>query len=1320
VSGLFSWLKEVLENREEGFSSKQKMFTTVLEGFRNFEKNRNDGKDDAQSLDLKTLVTRGTSVRELFLHLAIVHRITLVSGYPKDVVYKDYCTKVYNRFIQSCTADVTAAVMDLLEGGNFEVPGWDQPLVSVFRLLSSACDLMAKQTRWWIEGQSGCVMAEMFWIVLSTKFKLGIVDGISDVNRSLWTEFISSSRVVSIGPNDAAELDRMQGALALSKELCLPPKVSFSGENLAQLLITHWRVNSFVRLTYVVSKFKNEFFSEVNNILEFLESSYALFFSSNGMDTTSLMLPCTECVGFVSEVAVCLDGIGAVDEKKEEAIVISLGRWWRSVVDLSVVADSKQTAKDFKVLMAQLHIDEEMGKLQEQGTMAQGGQPKELKRSSLRKHLRKVFTSAIVDNLNKLTVPQFVEYANCIRKLEGEVYLKFFEECQLSLNENLIGDRALEELLWNVCEVWKNWPSDVHVKVVRFLMAAKVTYHDQSEFVYDLLHLKNKKLLLFEHVLGHDKAELLELRGELQNEIETLALNHRLCDYKVPLWIIELFVNGKLKEITPFVKQVMNALVNRLEVDKEDMLLSESQVGVCVREVVQKMNTRYLSRQDVLTTAPRPPNSWYWKILVMACQQFRPSPHSFDLEWCRDASFTLSVLTETYRVCKHSSLLRTPPLVRECTQSDEDLLNNVRDYFEWFEEIQRFVQQWCDKVKSGDLTRREVEQYVLFSEELTKIAEQVQVDSKRLCDSKSLSEKVAELSRKVEDLLVRQTSNQQRCSLMGILHEYNVEVPESLQQLLENGIIDYHRCLLSQASVVGVPGGLRFKRSQRLADLRSLVREIDDFLSPLVKMDLIPFLVHFAAWKSSLFSISVHSSLSKTNRCVHDLSTALTTCRSFLSSIVHAEEDYSRLYHFNQLSIEELKRPLNFHCELQAICNYLHSTGCEVDERLVKNAQVKLELASIVGLTGDLFKIFDLFQIIPSPKDEGYTILMERYKTLTSMNKMDILGIDDCQTFFQELLVFFVQPDTSDSASQSPKLRRTMQMCTPASAHLTTSDKKSVHQLDTGSSLALQMNKCASFFMVLSDSAEFHKFLVERKYKGEGDYAFFSEEVSLIMSHLQHEEHDEEILEHLQVAYRFISPFLNITQNVVDLLKGVRIVLNDVYNSEYDFCQLRTVNNNIDLIRLWFLRMESDSLQKIADDLNQLLSCGQFELVVGSDSVPVGSQDLSSREHSKIRTIKLNYATRHKSMSGTLPPSPAKAAWDLEKIEDFTRRLGFLEKGQENQDHKHFQQIFSVSIKVYICTPPIAATVGEHRFSTSICSRLPELIFYIAHTFKIG
>ena len=104
---------------------------------------------------------------------------------------------------------------------------------------------------------------------------------------------------------------------------------------------------------------------------------------------------------------------------------------------------------------------------------------------------------------------------------------------------------------------------------------------------------------------------------------------------------------------------------------------------------------------------------------------------------------------------------------------------------------------------------------------------------------------------------------------MGILHEYNVEVPESLQQLLENGIIDYHRCLLSQASVVGVPGGLRFKRSQRLADLRSLVREIDDFLSPLVKMDLIPFLVHFAAWKSSLFSISVHSSLSKTNRCVY-------------------------------------------------------------------------------------------------------------------------------------------------------------------------------------------------------------------------------------------------------------------------------------------------------------------------------------------------------------------------------------------------------------------------------------------------------------------
>ena len=114
-----------------------------------------------------------------------------------------------------------------------------------------------------------------------------------------------------------------------------------------------------------------------------------------------------------------------------------------------------------------------------------------------------------------------------------------------------------------------------------------------------------------------------------------------------------------------------------------------------------------------------------------------------------------------------------------------------------------------------------------------------------------------------------------------------------------------------------------------------------------------------------------------------------------------------------------------------------------------------------------------------------------------------------------------------------------------------------------------------SLFAAVKDSADFHQFLKEKNFGGREGTNFFMQQHTLITAHLQHEEYNEQVLNHLLVAFRYISPFLDTEQNLKQLMK-------EVYHScgqaaedcSTDFVQLYTVNRNITLVRLWFSRAE--------------------------------------------------------------------------------------------------------------------------------------------------
>ena len=81
--------------------------------------------------------------------------------------------------------------------------------------------------------------------------------------------------------------------------------------------------------------------------------------------------------------------------------------------------------------------------------------------------------------------------------------------------------------------------------------------------------------------------------------------------------------------------------------------------------------------------------------------------------------------------------------------------------------------------------------------------------------------------------------------------------------------------------------------------------------------------------------------------------------------------------------------------------------------------------------------------------------------------------------------------------------------------------------------------------------------------------AIFLQQYQLITAQLQHEEYDEQVLNHLFAAFKVISPFMDAKKSFTELMREVTAL-----NAVNGLKQLETVNTNITLIRLWFSRAE--------------------------------------------------------------------------------------------------------------------------------------------------
>ena len=112
-------------------------------------------------------------------------------------------------------------------------------------------------------------------------------------------------------------------------------------------------------------------------------------------------------------------------------------------------------------------------------------------------------------------------------------------------------------------------------------------------------------------------------------------------------------------------------------------------------------------------------------------------------------------------------------------------------------------------------------------------------------------------------------------------------------------------------------------------------------------------------------------------------------------------------------------------------------------------------------------------------------------------------------------------------------------------------------------------SKTLDLFAVIQDSAVFYQFVRDKQFYGNTGTAIFYQQYQLITAQLQHEEYDEQVLNHLYAAFKLMTPFMDHRQDLGKLMSKVLEL--DVTNG---LRQLETVNANITLIRLWFSRAE--------------------------------------------------------------------------------------------------------------------------------------------------
>jgi hypothetical protein len=776
--------------------------------------------------------------------------------------------------------------------------------------------------------------------------------------------------------------------------------------------------------------------------------------------------------------------------------------------------------------------------------------------------------------------------------------------------------------LFATCRWSRRIPAEEQRGFIDFVFKASQKYEERKKlnFLEDLLQLKKFPVIEsgLEGVKDAHESFCTQLRDFIRAHrlgIEVCDLVHKVLDEgKEKFTTLEQLVYGTVikvvcEDIPHTAKRLTEEAVDTWFVSKASVLLGNY----------------YKSDPNKWCLPPDVPYLWYWEILVKLCRTIAPCAPSLwknTLEPLRVATFVHGVYIQS---CSDTKRTDIPPAVMQY------------QYFEWVAGVKDAAGQWKLSVEEGRCTLSELQDYQIISEEMkckgSLILQRLDIGS-MLPTEQFIDQKInafEQYSQEFENLL----HFDRRVSLIGILKEYNVQFPTSL--VIKP--LDTPNELFKQ-------GSFYVQDDWDLITIQTLSKELQDFCAPLAPLK--PFLVHFSSRVNSFFDAFYMYEKAQVRQVV-------------------SSTDFDDVVHDHELeqSWKMLRHPQTKQSSIsmEAFCNILRATK-ESLKKLV-TGQMPYSVLKNLNLPNGFMDV-ELrrnFEFVSSYPFEGVTrkVIMggiEEILWLKESKEILKLLSDVCSVYDLASCLKDRKLEEAVVILKTLNSETEMSVITPAQAHEKLKVlKKNLDLPKDGGTI----RKCVLYFKIVLQSHNFAKFLKDRTFYGPAGSRLFSQNVELLTSNLQYEEYQEDVLNNLWIAYEFISPFLNGEIELQDFLNQVYHVCSrrDSGRVQEPFYQLKNVNENIDLIYLWFSEVEGNPLE----EFKHILEKGHFEFALQSTRVDELPQDGLGHD---LNGIVLKFPPLKRV---TVDGQPVlEVVWNKEDIDDFIRQLGLLETCKEAPD----------------------------------------------------
>ena len=495
--------------------------------------------------------------------------------------------------------------------------------------------------------------------------------------------------------------------------------------------------------------------------------------------------------------------------------------------------------------------------------------------------------------------------------------------------------------------------------------------------------------------------------------------------------------------------------------------------------------------------------------------------------------------------------------------------DDIHIFFEWVRKLQMVLLNWQKKVTEGDVNYDDILQYANSQAKLLHF-ENLVCPGHAEIDSQDIKSRFLDHFEKVNAHLIKYMPGNVEanyCILPQVLHGYGVLLPSNFTKHLifpgqklplsgEQRLVHSINPCRTGLFQPPVKVSLEATKALTLNMLCEMAKQLDQYIKPL--LEHMEMLVFFNLHHSQIFNNCV---LHQLREVVSAKKAASSAHPSMISCLVIPSPQKMSKGKEDGVSIQNLANALN------ATRSYLVKLilgTATYSEIIAEGGELKLETINIEAESNTLTTFFATLEIASHVKSheglKGILCMLELFK-YTSVHIPTIHNV--CKQY------------RLDGCLMDPNLSRLVKLAADVEGSRENLRPVEAMEKITVVRASLCLNKPGShvnsldLFDAIANSAAFFQFVRDERFDEVNGQAVFDQQYQLITAQLQHEEYNENVLNHLVAAYKFILPFMDSKQNFEKLMSKVTSL--DVSGG---LKQLETVNSNITLIRLWFSRAE--------------------------------------------------------------------------------------------------------------------------------------------------